>query len=339
VRRSSFSKSCGSVCRKAAGFKHRPAPGLTCLYGFQGLQEQALTFRHIAWVPMQSNFPLLLRHHVVGTDYLDADKLIEGGFECLEQPRKVFRQVHDAKIFGRKLPGIDHDEVRLLKGDGEKAVQVLGRDSVQLHIAAGVEETEKAAVHRLDDFISPRDGPDAAARSAVEQEARLLENVQPFDFFLTVAVSDGPEAKGDKPVHGQLQPPVKLAVDAADVQKLSDLPASERDRLGEVVAEGEDTQGDEDVQILFGRQAQLTVPLDLPYHPALTAVRKNLYTLDFDFADGLANPAFENGERYGPEVLFLDGKVQHAERFGFVLHCRLETTKSRSLVFTSSWRR
>ena len=76
----------------------------------------------------------------------------------------------------------------------------------------------------------------------------------------------------------------------------------EGDRLGEIVAEGEDAKGDEDIEVLFGGEAEVVVALHLPGDAGGGAIGERLDAADLDFADLLADAAFEDGEWNGCEI-------------------------------------
>src|ERR1022692_2818253 len=108
-----------------------------------------------------------------------------------------------------------------------------------------------------------------------------------------------------------------------DVQHPGDFPSTESHGLGKVVAEGEYSQYNKNVEVLFGGQAQFVVPLNLPHHLHLAAIGKHLRALDFDLANTLADSTL------------LYGKVDKC-RFGVVFgHVWSVGTQSASSVFVT----
>ena len=93
---------------------------------------------------------------------------------------------------------------------------MLARNSIQLHVAAGIENTEETAVHRLNQLIGPRNRSHAPSRVAIQGETRLLKNVYPFHLLLPLARGDPSESKRDEAVHRHFQPLIKLAVNAVN---------------------------------------------------------------------------------------------------------------------------
>ena len=108
-----------------------------------------------------------------------------------------------------------------------------------------------------------------------------------------------------------------------DVEHAGDFTPTKSHGLGKVVTKGEHSQSHEDVQILFGRQAQFV------------AVGKNLGAFDFNLADTLANSPLQHGEGNGREVFFLDGQVDQ-RRFEVVfIHVQISRTKVPPSVFVT----
>ena len=138
------------------------------------------------------------------------------------------------------------------------------------------------------------------------------------------------KAERNEAVHGHLQTLIELAVDPLDAENPRDFPACERNRLGEIVPEGQYSQRDEDIQILLGGQSQFAVALHLPSHIDLRAVGQHFGSRDVDFADVLPHTPLENRKRYGGEVLLLDGEMKK-RRLG---HWLVHGTKPGLLVFT-----
>ena len=156
-------------------------------------------------------------------------------------------------MLDRKLPRIHQDHVGLFERHCEKAIQVLARNSVQFHVASGIEDSKESAVHRLNELVRPRDRSYASARIAVERETRFLKHVQPFDIFMPVRRGQSPESQRNEAIHGHFQPLIELAVNAVDAQDLCDLTPGESYGLGKVVLECQRSQGDKDVQVLLCR--------------------------------------------------------------------------------------
>src|ERR1022692_2481137 len=120
-----------------------------------------------------------------------------------------------------------------------------------------------------------------------------------------------------------------------DVQHPGDFPSTESHGLGKVVAEGEYSQYNKNVEVLFGGQAQFVVPLNLPHHLHLAAIGKHLRALDFDLANTLADSTLQYGKGDGGEIFFLYGKVDKC-RFGVVFgHVWAFRTQSASSVFVT----
>src|SRR6185369_6031442 len=94
------------------------------------------------------------------------------------------------------------------------------------------------------------------------------------------------------------------------VQNLGDLPAGERDGFLKVVLEGEDSQCDEDVEILLGRQSQFVIALNLPDHSHFGSIGQLLGSVDFKLPDGLAYSALQNGKGNRSEILLFNGEVE-----------------------------
>ena len=84
--------------------------------------------------------------------------------------------------------------------------------------------------------------------------------------FLVIRGCDGSETQWDKLTHREFKPAVELAVNTADPQNLRDLASRERDSFLEVIAECQDAESNEDIEILFGRQPEIVFSLDLRHH-------------------------------------------------------------------------
>src|ERR1700684_1850256 len=142
-------------------------------------------------MPVQGDAPVFGGNDVIGSQYLNADQLIEGGLERLHEPREIVRWIQNTYVLHRQFARVHYDQVGLLEGHGEKAVEVLGGNSIEIHVATGVEHAEETVVDGWDQFIGPGDASGTAAGLAIQQETGLLEDIAPFHFFLLIGGGEG----------------------------------------------------------------------------------------------------------------------------------------------------
>jgi hypothetical protein len=79
--------------------------------------------------------------------------------------------------------------------------------------------------------------------------------------------------------------------------------------LAKLLRKGQHAEHNENIEVLFGRQAEFVVALDLPHHLHLAAIREDLRALDLDLPDTLADTALQYGKGDGGKILFLDGQI------------------------------
>ena len=306
------------VGRKTGLFEELAAGGAVEFGIFAGAaHHEGFALGHIAGVAAQGDAPVGGRGDVIFAEDANFLDLFKGRFEGLHEARKVLGRVGHAEVIGGQFAGVDEEGVGLLEGDGEEAVEVLGGDAVELHVAAGVDEAEEAGAHGLDEFVGPGDGAGAAVGDFVDGEAGFLEDVDPLDGFLLFVFGDGAEAEGDEAAHGEFEAVVKFAVDLG-VEHLGELATVESDGFLEVVAEGEHAQGDEDVEVFLGRQAEFVVALHLPEDLNFGAIGEGFGAADVELIDLAAvEAAFEDGERDRGEIFFFDGEVNQGGCLSF----------------------
>jgi len=102
---------------------------------------------------------------------------------------------------------------------------------------------------------------------------------------------------------------IEFAVDTGNIQDVGQFASGKRDGFGEVVPVGEHTQGNEDIEVLLGRQTQVGVPLDLPQDAGIGAIRQRFASLDFQLAYAFAHAAFENSKWDDGQILLFNGQV------------------------------
>ena len=137
-------------------------------------------------MPAEGNLPLVGFNDVIGPEHFDTDQLIKRRLKCLHQARKILRGTENAQMLDRQLAGIHQDHVGLFERYSQEPVQVFARNSVQFHVAPGIEDSEEPAIHRLDQFIGPGYRAYTAAAVTIEGKAGFLKYVQPLHFFVAI---------------------------------------------------------------------------------------------------------------------------------------------------------
>ena len=96
----------------------------------------------------------------------------------------------------------------------------------------------------------------------------------------------------------------------AGVQYLGDLPSGEGNRLLKVILERQHPERDEYIEILFCRQTQFVIALDLPHHSHFGPVGQELGPLKLQLADRFPDPALQNGKWNRCQILFFYREVE-----------------------------
>src|SRR5215210_3415550 len=117
------------------------------------------------------------------------------------------------------------------------------------------------------------------------------------------------ETERDEAIHRHLQALIELAMNTVYSEYFRDLASGEGDCLGEVVLEGENSQGNENIEILLGGQPKIRVPLNLPRNVQFHPIRQHFRALNLDLTDAFSDPSFQDSKGDCSQIFFFDGEV------------------------------
>src|SRR5262249_38670219 len=152
-------------------------------------------------------------------------------------------------------------------------------------------------------------------------------------FFLLLVFRDRAESQRDKAIHGYFEALIELAVNRADIEDAGDFAPGEGNGLREILAEGEDTERDKDIQILFGGKTEFIVSLHLPGNLEFGTVGEHLGSAQFDFANAFSYATFEDSEGNGCQVFFFYREVEQRRLGVYPGHWNLPLCFNRDATF------